>query len=171
MEMEWAKEFLLERLEDGPVKSNDVLDEARQKGIAEKILKQAKKDLGVKSRKEQGTADGAWFWELPTKAIKRSPPPKNGPGGADAPAAPKGADAPPVAPVAVSPNGTERGLSDLRIRQLAEWYAEASYRDYSPAAIAAGVLDAELRAILRREVGPEGAEVEFVRVTKWCARG
>jgi hypothetical protein len=110
MEMEWAKEFLLERLEDGPVKSNDILDEARQKGIAEKILKQAKKDLGVKSRKEQGTADGAWFWELPTKAIKRSPPPKNGPGGADAP---------PVAPVAVSPNGTERGLSDLRIRQLA----------------------------------------------------
>jgi hypothetical protein len=158
MEMEWAKEFLLERLEDGPVKSNDILDEARQKGIAEKILKQAKKDLGVKSRKEQGTADGAWFWELPTKAIKRSPPPKNGPGGADAP---------PVAPVAVSPNGTERGLSDLRIRQLAEWYAEASYRDYSPAAIAVGALDAELRAILRREVGSEGAEVEFVRVRQF----
>jgi len=50
MEMEWAKEFLLERLQAGPVKSNDILDEARQKGIAEKILKQAKKDLGVKWR-------------------------------------------------------------------------------------------------------------------------
>jgi hypothetical protein len=36
------------------------------------------------------------------------------------------------APVTASANRPERGLSDLCIRQLAEWYAEASYRDYSP---------------------------------------
>jgi hypothetical protein len=38
------------------------------------------------------------------------------------------------------------------------------YSINSPAAIAAGVLDAELREILRREVGSERAEVEFARV-------
>jgi hypothetical protein len=71
---EWAKEFLAERLEAGPVKSNDILDEAKQKGIAEKDLKWAKKALGVRSRKGSEAA-GTWFWELPEK---------NAPKGADA---------------------------------------------------------------------------------------
>jgi hypothetical protein len=91
-----------------------------------------------------------------TGAIKRYRPPKNGPKGADA-------------PVAASSTGAGR-LSDLRIRQHAEWYSERGYWHYSPAAIAAGALDAELRAILRREVGPELVEVEFARVIKIVRR-
>src|SRR6516165_9660917 len=49
-----AKEFLLERLEAGPVNSDDLIEEAKQEGIAEKTLRRAKKDLGIKSRKEHG---------------------------------------------------------------------------------------------------------------------
>src|SRR5262245_15907577 len=45
-----------------------ILDEAKQEGIAEKTLRRAKKDLGVKSRKERGKIDGEWLWELPKKA-------------------------------------------------------------------------------------------------------
>jgi AAA domain/Bifunctional DNA primase/polymerase, N-terminal len=63
-----AREFLLDRLETGPAKQNDILDEAKQEGIAEKTLRRAKKDLGVKSRKERGKIDGEWLWELPKKA-------------------------------------------------------------------------------------------------------
>src|SRR6516164_3928740 len=63
-----AKEFLLERLEAGPAKQNDILDEAKQEGIAEKTLRRAKKDLSVKSSKERGKIDGEWLWELPKKA-------------------------------------------------------------------------------------------------------
>jgi putative DNA primase/helicase len=63
-----AREFLLERLETGPAKQNDILDEAKQEGIAEKTLRRAKKDLGVKSKKERGKIDGEWLWELPKKA-------------------------------------------------------------------------------------------------------
>jgi hypothetical protein len=67
-------------------------------------------------------------------------------------------------PAAASATDLERGLSDLRIRQLADWYEDRGYRHYSPAALAAGALDAELRAILAREVDPERVEVEFARV-------
>jgi putative DNA primase/helicase len=63
-----AREFLLERLETGPAKQNDIPDEAKQEGIAEKTLRRAKKDLGVKSKKERGKIDGEWLWELPKKA-------------------------------------------------------------------------------------------------------
>src|SRR5262249_54324994 len=58
----------------------------------------------------------------------------------------------------------ERSLSSLRVRELAEWYDDQAYRHYSPTALAAGALDAELRAILRKEVSPERVEVEFERV-------
>jgi hypothetical protein len=63
-----ARELLLDRLEDGPVKADDILDEAKQNGIAKNTLCRAKKELGVKSRKEPGKIDGGWFWELPPKA-------------------------------------------------------------------------------------------------------
>jgi putative DNA primase/helicase len=62
-----AREFLLERLEAGPAKADDVIDEAKQEGIAKRTLDRAKKELGVKSRKEHGTTDGPWVWELPPK--------------------------------------------------------------------------------------------------------
>jgi hypothetical protein len=74
------------------------------------------------------------------------------------------------APVMASANGTGRGLSDRRIQEHADWYSDRAYWHYSPAAIAAGVLDAELRAILCGEVGPERVEVEFARVIKIVRR-
>ncbi|MFL6833444.1 MAG: AAA family ATPase [Xanthobacteraceae bacterium] len=67
-----AKEFLRERLEAGPVKSDDILDEAKQEGIAEKTLRSAKKELGIKSRREGGST-GTWFWELPPKKATHHP--------------------------------------------------------------------------------------------------
>jgi hypothetical protein len=76
------------------------------------------------------------------------------------------ADAP-VAPVA--PSGPVI-LSDLQIRRHAEWYQERAYRRYSPAALAAGELDAELRERLRQEVGPDRAEVEFARILRIARR-
>jgi AAA domain-containing protein len=63
-----AREFLLERLEAGPVKSDDLFEEAEQNGIAKKTLYRAKKDLKVRSYKERGKLDGEWFWELPPRA-------------------------------------------------------------------------------------------------------
>src|SRR5262249_16645319 len=45
-----------------------ILDEAKQEGIAEKTLRRAKKDLGVKSRKEGGKIEGGWVWGVPKKA-------------------------------------------------------------------------------------------------------
>jgi hypothetical protein len=68
-----AREFLLERLGAGPVKQADVLDEAKQDGIAEKTLRRAKKELGIKSRKERGKVDGDWSWELPPKKTAHTP--------------------------------------------------------------------------------------------------
>jgi hypothetical protein len=59
-----AREFLLERLEAGPVKGDDLIEEAKQEGIAEKTLRRAKKELCIKSRRQGGT-DGTWFWEPP----------------------------------------------------------------------------------------------------------
>jgi len=60
-----AREFLLERLEAGAVKADDIFEEAKQEGIAVTTLKRAKKELGIKSRKEHGRTDGPWFWGLP----------------------------------------------------------------------------------------------------------
>src|SRR5262249_24963631 len=60
-----AKEFLLARLEVEPVKAEDIIEEAKQDGIAKRTLDRAKKDLGIKSRKTPLKFDGEWFWELP----------------------------------------------------------------------------------------------------------
>jgi hypothetical protein len=62
-----AREFLLERLSAGPVKADDIIDEARQEFIAKRTLDRAKKELGIKSRKTPSKFDGAWFWELPPR--------------------------------------------------------------------------------------------------------
>jgi hypothetical protein len=63
-------------------------------------------------------------------------------------------------------NGGEQGLSSRRIQELATWCSDRAYWHYSPNALAAGVLEAELRAILRKEVLPEQVEIEFERVMK-----
>ena len=67
-------------------------------------------------------------------------------------------------------NGGERGLSSRRIHELADWYSDRAYWHYSPNALAAGALDAELRAILRKEMPPEHVEIEFERVMKAVPR-
>ena len=62
--------------------------------------------------------------------------------------------------------GGERGLSSRRVQEHADWYSDQAYWHYSKNALAAGVLDAELRAILRKEVALEHVEIEFERVMK-----
>jgi putative DNA primase/helicase len=59
-----ARELLLDRLRGGPMKSEDLIEEAKQEGIPEKTLRRAKKDLGIKSRKDPTKFDGQWTWEL-----------------------------------------------------------------------------------------------------------
>src|SRR5262249_32298291 len=56
-----------DRLEAGPVKAEDIIDEAKQEGIAKRTLDRAKKELGIKSRKTPSKFDGEWYWELPPK--------------------------------------------------------------------------------------------------------
>ena len=62
-----AREFLLERLEAGPARADDIKAEAKQNGIATRTLYRAKKDLKIKSRKGTGKSDSQWEWELPPK--------------------------------------------------------------------------------------------------------
>src|SRR5262245_49303363 len=59
---------------------------------------------------------------------------------------------------------SERGLSSRRVQELAEWCSHQAYWHYSKNALDAGALDAELRAILRKEVPPWHVEIEFERV-------
>jgi putative DNA primase/helicase len=70
-----AREFLLERLEAGPANSDDIVEEAKQEGIAFATLRRAKKELGIKSRK--GGFDGAWTWELPAQGDHCTPKEKD----------------------------------------------------------------------------------------------
>jgi hypothetical protein len=58
-----AREFLLNRLEAGPVNADDILEEAKHNGISQKTLKRAKKDLNIRSVRGEDN----WFWELPAK--------------------------------------------------------------------------------------------------------
>jgi putative DNA primase/helicase len=62
-----AREFLLDLLEARPAKAEEVIEQAKQNGIAEKTLRRAKRDLKIVSRKEKERPGGGWFWELPAK--------------------------------------------------------------------------------------------------------
>src|SRR5262249_29186390 len=59
------------------------------------------------------------------------------------------------------PAGVVPSLSSRQVQELAEWYADQAYWKYSKSALIAGALDAELRAILRKEMPPERVELEF----------
>jgi hypothetical protein len=65
-----ARDFLLDRLEAGPVKAADIFEEAKQNGISVKTLKRVKKELNIRSVKR----DDGWIWELPTKPRTASDP-------------------------------------------------------------------------------------------------
>jgi hypothetical protein len=56
-----AKEFLSQELEDGPVAAEQVEKDARGAQISMRTLRRAKRELGVKSRKQSD----AWYWVLP----------------------------------------------------------------------------------------------------------
>jgi Protein of unknown function (DUF3631) len=58
----------------------------------------------------------------------------------------------------------EPGLSSRRVQDLAEWYSHQAYWHYSKNALDAGALDADLRAILRKEVSPWHVEIEAERI-------
>lgn len=58
-----ATEFLQEQLATGPGKVKEINEEAEANGITTATLRRAKRDLGVKSRKEKGV-DAEWLWEL-----------------------------------------------------------------------------------------------------------
>src|SRR5262245_25823079 len=58
----------------------------------------------------------------------------------------------------------ERSLSSRRVQDLAEWYSHQAYWNYSKNALDVGALDADLRAILRKEVSPWHVETEAERV-------
>jgi hypothetical protein len=73
---------------------------------------------------------------------------------------------PAPAPLADVVPVSERRLSSRRVQEHARWYSDEAYWHYSPNAIAAGALDAALRANLRKEVFPEHVEIEFERVMK-----
>jgi hypothetical protein len=62
-----AKDFLSSKLALGPVKADDLHEEAEANGITRRTLFRAKKDLGVVTWKERGRVDGEWFWEMPTR--------------------------------------------------------------------------------------------------------
>jgi len=59
-----AEEFLRTVLEDGPVRTQEVLREAKEAGIAEKTLRRAKDKLGVKAGQLPGDLHRGWAWEL-----------------------------------------------------------------------------------------------------------
>jgi hypothetical protein len=64
-----AKEFLIDMLSAGPVASADILEAAKENGIAQATLYRAKNELKIKARKDGPAKDGerTWQWSLPEK--------------------------------------------------------------------------------------------------------
>jgi putative DNA primase/helicase len=58
-----AEDFLQALLADGPVTSKQVEEEAQEVGITKATLRRAKKELGIKPRKN--SMKGGWLWALP----------------------------------------------------------------------------------------------------------
>lgn len=60
-----AKEWLAGVLASGPVPSDETYGRARDEGIPAHALERARKELGVRPRKEGFGQAGRWVWELP----------------------------------------------------------------------------------------------------------
>jgi hypothetical protein len=68
-----AEEFLRSKLAHGPVLQSEIEEEAKANCISVAgALRRAKKELGIKARKETGKVDGGWLWELPKITAKAS---------------------------------------------------------------------------------------------------
>jgi len=72
-ELRQATEFLQGALANGPMKQAEVKADAEGHGISQATLRRAKDELGIKSRKEKGSVDGHWLWELPPQTDRRCP--------------------------------------------------------------------------------------------------
>lgn len=59
-----AKAFLKEILAGGPVRSDEVLEQAKHAGVSERTLKRAKNDLGVRAHYIVKDSERAWYWNL-----------------------------------------------------------------------------------------------------------
>jgi hypothetical protein len=66
--LDTAIDWLRDTLARGPVAAADVFDLAKGKGIANKTLQRASKELEV--RKEKVAMTGGWSWSLPSKVVK-----------------------------------------------------------------------------------------------------
>jgi hypothetical protein len=64
-----ARDFVMARLEAGPVKAKDLFEEAEQSGISKSTLMRVKKELKICSRK----VGGEWIWELPPRPKTADP--------------------------------------------------------------------------------------------------
>ncbi|MBF6620643.1 MAG: AAA family ATPase [Patulibacter sp.] len=60
-----AKQFLLAKLEAGPMRSKALLEEAKSAGIKEITLRRAKEALGVVAKQVTGAQHAGWVWALP----------------------------------------------------------------------------------------------------------
>lgn len=60
-QLENAKKYLREQLQNGPVDANQIISKARASGIKEKTLNIAKQRLAIKSRRNGGK-NGKWQW-------------------------------------------------------------------------------------------------------------
>jgi hypothetical protein len=58
--LEQAKEFLCEQLANGAVDSNELIARAAERGISERMLREAKVKLGVKSHKTGFQGESEW---------------------------------------------------------------------------------------------------------------
>jgi phage/plasmid primase-like uncharacterized protein len=63
--VEQAQQFLQERLADGPVPSTELVEQAETSGVSKRTLDEAKKKLGVKSRRLKNS--DKWSWSLPKR--------------------------------------------------------------------------------------------------------
>jgi hypothetical protein len=59
-----ATGFLKELLADGPVRSDKVLEQARNAGIAERTLRRVKDKIGVVARPVTTAGERRWYWSL-----------------------------------------------------------------------------------------------------------
>lgn len=77
-----ATAWLGDLLAEGPVKATEVQSAAKQAGIAERTLRRASQDLGV--RKSKAGMGGGWVWSLPSapsedgQEVRRCPTPESG---------------------------------------------------------------------------------------------
>lgn len=63
-ERDEARDFLRVELADGPRPAGELVEQAKQDGIAKRTLYRAKQELGVESAKAP-VRDGQWVWRLP----------------------------------------------------------------------------------------------------------